>query len=86
MTIFPAFLEKVSGIDFSFHKFFTSFINSPVGLTVLWTTFLKSVLAVSNPVFVEVFSKFFLYLLDRYLTNGKNPYPLTYFCTIGSIE
>ena len=48
--------------------------NSPA----LWTTFLEAVFKESNP----VSNNYFLY----FLANDKNPYPLTYFLVLGSIE
>ena len=39
-----------------------------------------------HPVLAAIFNNFFPYLLDRFLGNDKNPYPLTYFLVPGSIE
>ena len=62
-----------------FHQRFLFHINSPVASAALWTTLLKADFRVSSFVLVAVSHKFFPYLLDRFLANDKNPYPLTYF-------
>ena len=80
------FLLTISSTFSKFHQvqgyiFFTDAATSDV----LWTTFSAAVFAASIPVFAAVFN-FFLYLSDRYLANDKNPYHLTYFLVLGSIE
>ena len=78
------FLEFVS--DF---KIFLAILfpkNPHVASAVFWTTFLEVVFAASNYVFVAVSNNYFPYLLDRFFENDKNPYPLTYFLVLGSIE
>ena len=70
-TIFPAILFS---------------INSPVALAISWTNFLEAVFAASIFVLLVVFNNFFVYLLDRFLANDKNPYPLTYALVVGCIE
>ena len=32
------------------------------------------------------YNSFFLYLLDRFLANDTNPYPLSYFIVLGSMQ
>ena len=45
---------------------------------ILWTTSLEAVFGASSPVSNNCYSYF--------LANDKNPYPLTYFIVLGSIE
>lgn len=60
-------------------------INSP-DTAALQTSFLKPVSATSSPVFVAVSNNLLPYLLDRFLENDKNQYPLTYSLILGSVE
>ena len=39
-----------------------------------------------HPVLAAISNNCFPFLLDRYFENDKNPYPLTYFLVLGSIE
>ena len=57
-------------------------ILSPKNSLVLWTTFLEEVFKESSP----VSNNCFLCLLEKFLANDKNPYPLRYFLVLGSIE
>ena len=43
---------------------------------VLWITFSEAVFKASSPAFVAVSINCFPYLLDKFLANDKNPYPL----------
>ena len=61
-------------------------INSLVASAALWTTFLEAVFRAYSPALVAVSNNYFSYLLDSFLSNEKNPYPLTYFLALGSIE
>ena len=86
INISLAFLELSSARGLR-HRILSAILfprNSPVASTVLWTTFLKAVFGASSFVLAEVskFSSFFY----RTLPNDKNPYPLTYFLVLGSIE
>ena len=57
-------------------------IDSPVASAALWTTFLETVFRASSP----VSNNCFLYLLEKFLANDKNPYPLTYFVVLQSFS
>ena len=57
-------------------------INSPVTSAALWTMFLEAVFGAPNP----ISNNCFLNLLQKFFANHKNPYPLTYFLVLGSIE
>ena len=48
--------------------------------------FLEAFFIASSHVLVAVSNSCFPYLLDRFLVNGKNPYLLTYFPVLGSME
>ena len=61
-------------------------MNSPVPSATSWTTFLETVFRASSPAFVAVSKNCFLHLLDRFLANDKNPYPLTYFLALCSTK
>ena len=65
---------------FWFYNFVRDFIsiNSPVASTASWTTFLETVFRVSS----LVSNSCFLYLLEKFLANDKNPCPLTYFLVL----
>ena len=61
-------------------------MNSPASPAALWATFLEAVFRAPSPVFVAVSINCFAYLLDGFLVNYQNTYPLTYFLVLGSIE
>ena len=61
-------------------------INSPVASAALLTNFLVAIYRASTRVFVAVPNNRFPYFIDRFLASDKNPYPLTYFLVLGSIE
>ena len=50
-------------------------ISSPAASAALWTTFLEAISEASS----SASKNYFLYLLQKVLTNDKNPYPLIYF-------
>ena len=52
----------------------------PESSPALWTTFLEPVFKESSPVSNNCF------IILYFLTNDKNPYPLTYFLALGSVE
>ena len=92
IIISSTFLEFSLITGFCF-KIFSSFnlatactilfpINSLVSSAALWTTFLGAFFKASSP----VSSNQFLYFLDKFPANYKNPYPLTYFLVFGSID
>ena len=60
--------------------------NYTVAPRVLWSAFLKAVFRTIIPVFVAVFNNFLPCLLDKFLANYKNSYPLKYIVVLGSIE
>ena len=62
----------------SFDLVTTPAILFPINSSVLWTTFLEAVFKAYSP----VSNNYFLY----FLSNDGNPYPLTYFLVLGSIE
>ena len=77
ITISSTFLKFISDKDLGFTIFFSDFFsfNSPVGLGVLWKYFLQQLILF----FKALSNNFFLSLLDRFLANNKNSYPLTHF-------
>ena len=81
IIISSTFLEFLSGTGFGSTIlsaiFFT--INPSVALAALWNTFSEAVFRASSPVLVAVSNNCSPYLLDRFHTNDKNPYPLTFF-------
>ena len=60
--------------------------NSPIASAALCATFLITVFKPSNPAFSAVLNNCIRYLLDKFFPNDKNPYPLTHFVILGSIE
>ena len=88
ITICTTFLEFPAGKGFGFTILSAILfsMNSPVASVALRTTFLEAVFRASSPVLAAVSNNCFPYLLDRFLANHKNPYPLTYFLVLGSIE
>ena len=57
-------------------------INLPLASAALWTYFLEAIFKASSP----VSNNCFLYLFEKFLANNKNPYRLTYFLVLCSIE
>ena len=80
ITIFSRFLEFSSITDFGFTILSLIFfpISSPVASATLWASFSKAVCIASSHVLIAVFNTCFSYFLDRFLTNDKNPYRITY--------
>ena len=62
----------------SFDLAAASAILFPINSFTLWTSFLEGVFTTSGPVSNNCFLNF--------LVNDKNPYLLTYFLALGSIE
>ena len=79
-------LSSGTGFGFTILSAILFPMNSAVASVVLWTTFLEAVFRASSPVLVAVSNNCFQYLSERFLANDKNPYPLTYFLLLGSIE
>ena len=65
-------------------------IKSPVAYAVFWTALCDAVFIASLADFLAVSINFWLYLLLKFLSmflaKDKNPYPLTYILSHGSIE
>ena len=65
-------------------------IKSPVASAVFWTALFEAVFIASVVDFLTVSRSFWLYLLFKFLpmflAKDKNPYPLTYVLSLGSIE
>ena len=80
-SIFLKF-SSITGFVFTFLLAILFPINLPVASAALWTTFQKTVFKASS----LLFNNWFLYLLDKFLENDENPYHLTYFLVLGSIE
>ena len=89
ITISSIFLELAAGKGFGFTILsailFVSEFDSLVDSADLWTTFLETVLRTYSLVSVALSNNFFPYLLNTFLANDKNQYPLTYFLVLGSI-
>ena len=79
--VFLLFFSGEITISSTFLEFSSAGVSA-----ALQTTFLDEVFRASYPIFVAASNTFLLYLLDRFLENDKNPYPLTYFLVIGLIE
>ena len=64
--------------------------KSPVAYAVFWTALCDAVFIASLADFLAVSINFWLYLLLKFLpmflAKDKNPYPLTYILSHGSIE
>ena len=59
---------------------------SPVASAVFYIAFFDAVFNASVVDFLAVWISFWLYLLLKFLSMEKNPYPLTYTLSLGSIE
>ena len=72
IVIFSTFLElsSITGFVFTILSAVLFPINSPVASVALWTTFLEAVFKEFSP----VSNNCFLYLLEKFLANDKNPY------------
>ena len=68
-----------TGFDFTILAGILLPMNSPVASAVLWTTFWEAVFRASISVLAAVSNNCFPCLLDIFLSNDKNPDPLTYF-------
>ena len=61
-------------------------MNYLVASATLFASFFVTVFRASSLVLAASSNNYIPYLLERFLLNGKNPYPLTYFLVLGSIE
>ena len=88
ITICSTFFEFSAGTCFVFtiSSAILFPINSLVASAVLCATNLGVDFRSSSPVLVAVSNNWFPYLLDIFLANDKNLYPLTDFLVPGSIE
>ena len=75
ITISSIFLEFYSGTDFGLT--ILSAILFPM-LQLPYGILFFALKTASSPIFVVVSNNCFPYLVDRFLANDKNPYPLTY--------
>ena len=88
IIISSTFLESTSDSGFGFTILLAILfpINFPIALAALWATVLEAVFKTSSHAFVAAFNNFFPELLDTFLVNDKNPYPLIYFIVLGSTD
>ena len=88
ITISSTFLEFTSdlGFDFIIFSVFHLLLIPLLPRLSYALIFLGEVFVACSLVFQQYPIIFFLYLLDKFLVNVKNPYSLTYFLVLDSVE